>query len=160
SAWLDQLAAKGILPEHHRVALAADEARGSLDQLLRSAELAGHDPVQTLQDAIRCGSLDKSASVAQVLHFRIRTALEDKLTPRVDRYADLLPFQVPEDSRAGLEALASAADARRTELGTQLAESPPQWAREALGPVPTEAADRSEWERKAGWAGAYRELTG
>jgi hypothetical protein len=159
SAWLDQLAANGILPEHHRVALAADEARGSLDQLLRSAELAGHDPAQTLRDAIQCGTLDRSASVAQVLHFRIRTTLENQLAPRIDTYADLLPRELPEASRAGLEALAKAADARRTELGAQLAENPPQWAREALGPVPTDEAECSEWERKAGWAGAYRELT-
>jgi hypothetical protein len=160
SGWLDQFAADGILSEHHRVALAADEARGSLDQLLRSAELAGHDPAQALRDAIQCGTLDRSASVAQVLHFRIRTALENQLAPRVDSYADLLPRELSEASRAGLEALAKAADVRRTELGVELAEDLPQWAREALGPVPDDDVERSEWERKAGWAGAYRELTG
>ena len=42
--WLDELAAAGHLPEHHRVALAADDARTTLDQLLRTVELAGHDP--------------------------------------------------------------------------------------------------------------------
>jgi hypothetical protein len=158
SSWLDQLAADGALPEHHRVALAADEARGSLDQLLRTAELAGHDPAQVLRDAVEFGSLDRSASVAQVLHFRIRTTLDNHLTPRVDSYADLLPHGLPDASRPGLEALAAAADARRADLGAQLADNPPQWAREALGPVPDDQAERGEWERKAGWAGAYREL--
>jgi hypothetical protein len=159
SRWLDQLAGDGALPEHHRINLAADDARGSLDQLLRSAELAGHDPAQVLRTAVESGSLDKSASVAQVLHFRIRSALDGQLTPQIDSYADLLPRQLPDASRAGLKALAGAADARRDELGAQLAEQPPQWAREALGPVPTDDAGRADWEHKAGWACAYRELT-
>ncbi|MGH3616043.1 MAG: hypothetical protein ACRDRK_26320, partial [Pseudonocardia sp.] len=37
----------------------------------------------------------------------------------------------------------------------------PQWAREALGPVPDATTDpdgRAEWEARAGWAGSYREL--
>ncbi|WP_219417705.1 MobF family relaxase [Pseudonocardia nigra] len=158
--WLDQLAAADTLPEHHRVALAADEARTSLDQLLRSAELAGHDPTQVLRDAVTSSSLDGSTSVAQVLHFRIRTALEGKLDPQVSSFADLLPRDLDEHDRAGLEALAAAADSRRNELGAQLAEKPPAWAREALGPVPDAADDpvgRAEWEHKAGWAASYRE---
>jgi len=44
-----------------------------------------------LRDAVTAGSLDKSGSVAQVLHFRIRTALHGQLTPRVVSYRDLLP---------------------------------------------------------------------
>jgi hypothetical protein len=40
--WLDQLAAIGVLPEHHRVALATDDARTALDQLLRNHGLPLH----------------------------------------------------------------------------------------------------------------------
>ncbi|WP_246633220.1 MobF family relaxase [Pseudonocardia nigra] len=162
---LDRLAAEGTLPEHHRVALAADEARGTLDGLLRTAELAGHDPEQVLRDAVTATPLDGATSVAQVLHFRIRTALDGKLEPQVDGYADLIPHAIRRDtdhpSAAGLAALAAAADVRRSELGAQLAADPPQWTREALGPVPDPACDpagRAEWERRAGWAGSYREL--
>ena len=161
AGWLDQLAADGTLPERHRMALAADEARTTLGQLLRTAELAGHDPSQVLRDAVTASSLDKSTSVAQVLHFRIRSAVGGKLDPQVASYADLLPREVPEHSRAGLEALAQAADTRRMDLGAQLTENPTQWAREALGPVPDAADDpagRADWERKAGWAASYREL--
>lgn len=158
SRWLDQLAADGSLPERHRIALAADDARTSLAQLLRSAELAGHDPTQVLRDAVTASSLDKSASVAQVLHFRTRTALDGKLDPQVATYADLLPREIGAQNRAGLEELAAAADARRAELGHQLADAPTQWAREALGPVPGDDTGRAEWERKAGWAASYREL--
>lgn len=158
AGWLDQLAADGSLPEQHRVALAADEARTSLDQLLRSAELAGHDPAQVLRDAVTSTTLDGSTSVAQVVHFRVRTVLEGKLAPQIAAFADVVPRDVDDTNRAGLEELAAAADARRVELGAQLAAAPPQWARESLGPVPDDEAARAEWERKASWAGAYREL--
>jgi hypothetical protein len=161
--WLDQLAATGDLSEHHRVEFAADEARTSLDQLLRTAELAGHDPAQVLRDAVTATTLDGSSSVAQVLHFRVRSALEGKLNPQVANFADLIPRDLPEQDRAGLDALAAAADARRTELGAQLAQTTPQWAREALGPAPDAATDpaaRAAWEHKAGWAASYREWAG
>ncbi|MDN5749654.1 MAG: AAA family ATPase, partial [Pseudonocardia sp.] len=158
AGWLDQLAADGSLPEQHRVALAADEARASLDQLLRTAELAGHDPAQVLRDAVTSTTLDGSTSVAQVVHFRVRTALDGNLAPQITAFADVVPRDVDDTNRAGLEELAAAADARRVELGAQLAAASPQWARESLGPVPDDDAARAEWEHKAGWAGAYREL--
>lgn len=157
--WLDELAAAGHLPEKHRTALAADEARDGLDQLLRTVELAGHDPAQALADAVTAGTLDKSTSVAQVLHYRVRQAYRDRLTPQIGSYADLLPQHLPEQARTGLLGLAQAADARRAELGARLADDPPQWAREALGPVPdADTPERTAWEQRAGWAGSYREL--
>lgn len=156
--WLDELAATGDLPQEYRVAFAADEARESLDQLLRSAELAGHDPRQALASAVTATSLTGSTSVAQVLHFRIRSAMAGKLAPAVTSYRDLLPSDLPADTRAGLLALADAADARRAELGSTLAFAAPTWATEALGPVPDDADERAAWEAKAGWAASYREL--
>ncbi|HEY1972610.1 MAG TPA: MobF family relaxase, partial [Pseudonocardia sp.] len=157
---LDQLAAAGQLSERHRLEFAADEARTSLDQLLRTAELAGHDPAQVLSDAVVGRSLDKSRSVAQVLHARIRTTLEHQLAPQIRSYTDLLPADLPDHQRPALHALAEAADRRRIDLGAQLATDPPQWAREALGPVPDQPDARAEWEHKAGWAASYREHTG
>jgi hypothetical protein len=53
---------------------------------------------------------------------------------------------------------AAAADQRRHQLGADTAEQAPQWAREALGPVPDEPTARAEWERAAGWAASWREL--
>lgn len=72
----------------------------------------------------------------------------------------MLPRDLPEHTRPGLEALAAAADARRVELGARLADAPPQWAREALGPVPEDPAQREVWAQRAGWAASYRELAG
>lgn len=157
--WLDQLAATGALPERHRVALAADGARGALDGLLRSVELAGHDPAAVLAAAVTDRSLDKSTSVAQVVHFRIRAALKDRLMPVMEGFRDLLPRELPDAVRPGLEQLAAAADARAAELGAQQAAQPAQWAQEALGPVPpVDDPRRAGWERRAGMAASYREF--
>ena len=156
--WLDELAATGALPEQYRVDFAVDDARESVDQLLRSAELAGHDARQILTSAVTSTSLKGSTSVAQVLHFRIRSALDNKLTPNVTSYRDLLPADLPPRTRDALLTLADAADTRRAGLGATLAFAPPPWATDALGPVPDDGDERALWEAKAGWAASYREL--
>ena len=159
-AVLDRLAATGALDPEHRAALAADEAFGSLDRLLRTVELAGHDPAAVLTAAVRERSLDGALSPAQVLHHRIATALHGQLTPRLAAAGDLIPRGLPEGRHGRLTTLADAADTRRHELGTQVAAEAPPWATEALGPVPADPIGRAEWEHKAGWAAAYRELAG
>ena len=71
-----------------------------------------------------------------------------------------MPAALPGSRRALLHKRAEAADTRRRELGERTATQAPQWAREALGPVPTDPLARAEWEHAAGWAAAYRELAG
>jgi len=158
--WLDRLATAGALRDDQRIALAADEAYGSVERLLRTAELAGHDPAVVLETAVRARTLDGALSPAQVLHSRIRDDLHGQLTPRLSNYADLLPADLPESHRVLLQERAEAADERRRELGERTAADAPQWAREALGPVPDDAVARAEWEHAAGWAAAHRELAG
>jgi hypothetical protein len=51
-------------------------------------------------------------------------------------------------------------DDRTERIGEHLAARPPVWAILAFGLVPTDSVDRLEWERRAGRAGAYRELYG
>lgn len=161
---LDQLAATGALSPADRRALAADEALGSLERLLRTAELAGHDPAQVLTAAAEARSLDGATSPAKVLHHRITHALHGRLTPRINNATDLIPTQVdPGRRRDWLQARADDAETRRHELGAQAAADPPRWALDALGPVPGPDDDvtvRLEWERRAGWAAAWRELAG
>jgi conjugative relaxase-like TrwC/TraI family protein len=157
---LDRLAAAGALTDDERTALAADQSLDALDRLLRAAELAGHDPARVLSDAVAERDLDDARAPAQVLHHRIRTSLEGQLTPRIDGCADLLPRDLPEQWRDWLQERADAADERRRELGAETAEQAPQWALEALGPVPEDALARAEWELRAGWAAGYRELAG
>jgi hypothetical protein len=160
SAALDRLTAEGLLPAENRAALAADEACGALEQLLRQIELAGHNPDTVLRDVLAGQSLDGARSPAQVLHYRITSALSGELTARVSSAADLIPADAPAEWRPWLHDRAEVADARRHELGAQTAEQPPRWAVDALGPVPEDVVARQEWEHRAGWAAAYRELVG
>ena len=160
SGVLDRLAAENLLPAEDRLALAADPAMSTVEQLLRTAELAGHDPAQVLRDAVTARDFNHAVSPAQVLHSRIRTALDGHLTANLTSYAELVPACASDALQPQLEEWAAAADDRRHALGAQAAENPPQWAREALGPVPVDPLDRADWEQKAGWAASYREWAG
>lgn len=156
---LDQLTADGTLSAVERQLLAADQGSEQLARLLRAVEQAGHDPERALHDAVTQRSFDGAQSLAQVLHGRISDTYRGRLTPTEDA-ASSLPAGIPQDWRAYLAALGEQADTRRRELGTQVAEQPPQWAVEALGPVPDDVVDRAEWEHRAGAVAAYRETTG
>lgn len=59
-----------------------------------------------------------------------------------------------------LETLADAADQRTAVLAKQLAEAPPPWLTQALGPVPDQAQEREEWLDAAGTVANWRELQG
>ncbi|MGE0300749.1 MAG: MobF family relaxase, partial [Pseudonocardia sp.] len=161
AAALDQLTAEGALTSRDREALAADDAFGSLERLLRTAELAGHDPDAVLRSVVTDGrGLADARSPAQVLHHRITTSLAGRLTPQISDMAGLIPANTPPEWRAWLHDRAEAATTRRHELGAETAADAPRWAVEALGPVPEDVVARQEWERRAGWAAAYRELVG
>ncbi|MBV9650144.1 MAG: relaxase domain-containing protein [Pseudonocardiales bacterium] len=157
---LDALVAEGVLAEHDRARFCNDDAMWSVDTMLRRAELAGHDPLEVLRDAVSQRDFDGADSAAQVLHGRLDKMLDGKLTPQVERFSDLIPAQVPETWNSWLGRHADAADDRRTMLGEEIARERPQWAIEALGPVPEDPVERLEWEDKAGAAGVARELLG
>lgn len=157
---LDALVADGALSEHDRARLCNDDAMWSVDTMLRRAELAGHDPLEVLRDAVAQRGFDGAESAAQVLHGRLDKMLDGKLTPQVARFSDLIPAQVPQTWEAWLGRHADAADDRRVVLGEEIARQRPQWAIEALGPVPEDPVERLEWEDKAGTAGVVRELLG
>lgn len=158
---LDSLAADESLSDADRRSLAGDPAMSSLEHLLRGAELAGHDAGAVLRAAVAERDFAGAISPAQILHSRIRNALaaEDR-SVALTSYTDLIPAATPEALRPALDEWAAAADQRRHELGAEVAEQQPQWAREALGSVPDEPLARAEWEHKAGWAASYREWAG
>ncbi|MGH3770201.1 MAG: MobF family relaxase [Pseudonocardiaceae bacterium] len=160
SVLLDELAAEGALAPWDREALAADDSSWSLQRLLRTAELAGHDPTDVLTTAIAHRDLGGTHHPAHALYARIERRLRDKLEPMVSSFADLIPHGVPAAWRAWFTNRAAAADDRRRELGTDAAERAAPWAVRALGPVPADPIAREEWEHKVGWAAACRELTG
>src|SRR5690606_10963463 len=124
------------------------------------AELAGHDLEHVMAEALAGRPLDGSRSVAQVIHHRLTNQLAGRLTPTGDTFADRLPPAPTPAWAAYLDRLAELADDRRRQLGTEVAQQRPQWAVEALGPVPADPTDRQEWEHRAGIVAAHRELTG
>jgi len=153
---LDRLAATGAITVEQREALAADQAMGSVDRLLRYVEVSGRNPEQVLHEALDGKSLTGATSVGRVLHARIRNTLNEKV-PQISSYRDLIPAGVSERWQGWLEARADAADERRHELGARTAEEQPKWALETLGPVPEDPLRRAEWESRASWAAAHRE---
>ena len=62
--------------------------------------------------------------------------------------------------RRHVEGLAEVADQRARELGSEVAQALPRWARESLGEPPEEPVERLAWEERAGRVAAYREMTG
>jgi conjugative relaxase-like TrwC/TraI family protein len=154
STTLDRLTADGVITSEQRQALAADQAMGSVERLLRYLEVSGRAPEDVLREALEGNTLDGARSVGQVLHKRIRNTLGEKV-PQIASYRDLIPANTRE--REYLEALADKADERRHELGARVPEEQPPWAVETLGPVPDDALRRAVWESRAGWAAAYRE---
>jgi conjugative relaxase-like TrwC/TraI family protein len=154
STALDRLAAEGAITPEQREALAADQAMGSVERLLRYAEVSGRPPEDVLRDALEGNSLAGARSAGQVLHKRIRNTLGEKV-PQISSYRDLIPANTRE--REYLEELADKADERRHELGGRVAEEKSPWALETLGPLPADPLQRAVWESRAGWAAAYRE---
>jgi conjugative relaxase-like TrwC/TraI family protein len=155
---LDRLVNDGALSPQQRIALAADDGTISLTQILRQAELAGHDPDQVLRDAVTGRDLKNARSVASVLHQRITATTE--LHPKGDAYAEWTPKVDDPAWQQHLNDLAALADQRRAELGRQVAEDRPQWAVEALGQFPDQQDDQDAWVERAAAVAAHRELTG
>lgn len=161
AAGLDKLAVDGALTDHQRQAFAADSADTvSLARLLRTAELAGHDPDHVLAAAIMSRDFTGAQSLPQVTYRRIERQLAGRLTPAVTAYTDMVPTVLAEGWQEQLSAYAEAADERRRELGAQVAADPPHWAAEALGLAPEQPLARLDWERRAGIVAGWRELTG
>jgi conjugative relaxase-like TrwC/TraI family protein len=156
--WLDELAAAGHLSPQQRVQLAAEDGATTLNRVLRQVELAGRNPRQVLHDAVTSRDLAGARQLTNVIHHRITGSVS--LDPQGDRHRDWLPAVDDPAWRDYLTELAEIADARRDELGQQAADEQPQWAIEALGPVPEDGQQRRGWIDRAGAVAAHRELTG
>jgi conjugative relaxase-like TrwC/TraI family protein len=158
STWLDQLTADGVLAAAQRLQLAAEDGAANLNRLLRRVEIAGHDPKAVLTEAITNRPLTDARQLSNVIHHRISETVS--LDPVGDRYTNWVPTIDNPAYQAYLHRLARAADRRRDELGRQTVEQQPQWAVEALGPIPSDTAHQDEWRQRAGTVAAHRELTG
>jgi hypothetical protein len=154
----DRLAGEGTLTRAQRTTLAADEGTVSLARVLRQAEIAGNDPEHVLREAITSRDLGDARSLASVIHHRITESVD--LHPAGDRYTDWTPTVDSPAWQRHLNDLARLADARRRELGEQVAKDRPQWAIDALGTVPDADEQRDAWIGRAASVAAHRELTG
>jgi conjugative relaxase-like TrwC/TraI family protein len=160
ATWLDQLTHIGAITETERARIAAEDGAATLTRVLRRAELAGHNPHQVLSDAVTASPLDGARNLSNVIYSRIRHAHGNQLDPAGESFADWTPRVDNPEWRDYLAALADAADRRAIDLGRDTADQAAPWAVEAFGPVPTDAVDRSAWERQAGMVAAVRELAG
>lgn len=124
SAALDRLAAIGALSPPERAQLAADDTIWSLERLLRTAELSGHDPDRVLADAVATRDFEGAHSVAQEIHHRITHAPEGPLTPPLTSATDLIPRDAPEDYWGGWRT-GRCRDTRRHDLGARWRSSRP-----------------------------------
>jgi hypothetical protein len=156
--WLDQLTDAGHFTQAQRATLASEDGAATLDQLLRQTELAGHDPRQALTDVITARPLHGARQLTNVIHHRITQSVG--LDPASDRYTDWIPRLDQPDWHSYLRQLAADADTRRDQLGRDVADTRPQWALEALGPLPDDHHDRQRWQQRAAVVAAHRELTG
>jgi conjugative relaxase-like TrwC/TraI family protein len=154
---LDRLTASGRLSTGQRQRLAADPATGQLGRLLRQIELAGRNSEAELSKAVTRRPLDGAESIASVLHSRVADQV-GQLIPVGETFAERVPMTDDPVWQRYLEQIAEIADQRARELGTEVAEAEPKWAREGLGPVPAEPIERLAWEQRAGQVAAYREL--
>jgi conjugative relaxase-like TrwC/TraI family protein len=158
--WLDELTLSGTLLWTQREQLAIGDGAGTLANLLRQVELAGHDPRQVLTDAIQRRSLDDARHISYVVQDRIKAHID--LDPVGDTYADRLPKLDDPQWNSYLTDLAEQADLRTEELGRRVASEQPQWAVETLGAVPAldDGEQRADWIRRAGQVAAHREVMG
>jgi hypothetical protein len=154
--WLDELTATGELSFAERRRLAAEDGAHKLAPALRRVELAGGDARAALAASVTERSLHGAQQISNVLFHRLTDGRT--FDPVGTSFTDWTPTTDDPELAAHLAVLSGAADARRHQLGAQLAAEPPAWALTALGPVPAEAAERADWVGRAGAVAAHREL--
>ncbi len=136
--------------------LTREDGVGRLWRTVRNAELAGHDPAETLRGAVERGTLDDAASVADVLRWRIQQGVGGERAA-AGSWTDRTPRVDTELGRYTRD-LAAAMDRRQAELGERVAADPPEWAAKHLGPVPDEPVAAAKWRSRAGTVAGWQEL--
>ena len=146
------------LPPEHRQE-PGHQARW-LWRTLRAAELAGLDAAEVLTAAISERDLAGACDVAAVIDARIRYRLGTLVPAPSGSWSTQVPFIPDPERRAYVTQIAALMDARKHRIGQHAAHNPPPWAIAALGPVPDDSPDRTDWQRRAASIGAWRELSG
>ena len=153
-------ALRGALPTDLASQALEDPACTWLWRSLREAEAAGLDGAYVLQQAVASRTMNGARDVARVLDSRVRHML-DGVQPQAFRpWTERVPSTDSADLDRYLRELAEAMDDRVRRLGEHAAATQPLWARQALGPVPSDPVARLEWEQRASLVAAYRERYG
>ncbi len=159
--YLDRLVVEGVLTAGDRERFTAEADGTSLKVLvnhIRIAEQSGLDPEGVLRSAVGKGDFGKATNVSQVTTTRITRSYEGSLPAPDSEAAKAVPKDTPEALVAPWEQLTQLAEDRHRVLGSELADDPPQWATDTLGPVPDDPMERIEWEDRAGRIGYTREI--
>ena len=151
-----------------RGALPADLADQALDdpactwlwRSLREAEAAGLDGGQVLRRAVAARTMTGARDVARVLDSRVRHMLDGVQTQPFRPWIQRIPSTGSADLDRYLHELGQAMDDRIRRLGEHTAATQPLWARQVLGPVPSDPLGRLGWEQRAAVVAAYRERYG
>jgi predicted RecB family endonuclease len=131
-----------------------------LYRTMRTAELAGGDPADTVRQAVAARDLTGARDIPAVIDARMRQSV-NVMTPRPGgRWADRVPEFADPEIRGYLGKVATLMDERRERIGQHAAEHQPAWAVKALGAVPDDPGERDRWQQRASAVGAYRELFG
>jgi len=151
---------RDLLPAVTTAQLQASYRAPWLWRTLRAAETAGLDVREVAAQAVLGRPLDGARDIAAVIDARIRQATGSMLPASWRPWADRVPEADDPQIQDFLCDLAAAMDNRRQRIGEHAAETVPDWAIAALGPVPSDPITRLDWENRASHIGAYRELYG
>jgi hypothetical protein len=127
---------------------------------MRAAEEAGLDANDVARRALENRSLAGARDIAAVIDARIRRDTGALVPAQWRPWAQRVPYSPQPEQQDYLHELAAAMDARKERIGEFAAETGPDWATNALGPVPGDPLDRLEWQQRAAHIGAYREMYG
>jgi len=154
-----QILREALPPEYSALAGSSPQATW-LWRTLRSAEAAGLDARQVVEDAVNSRPLAGSRDIASVVDVRIREQLGSPVPQAQDTWTKQLPDLADPEMQDTFRQLAAAMDERTARLGRFTAEQRPEWAIQVLGEVPTDPRRRAEWEGRASRVAAYREMYG
>jgi len=148
------------LPAEYSPSAGSSPQAAWLWRTLRSAEAAGLDARQVVEDAVHSRPLAGARDVASVVDARIREQVGSPIPGVQATWAEQIPEFADSETQAKFSQLAVAMDERTARLGRFTADQRPEWAIQALGEVPPDPRQRAEWERRASRVAAYREMYG
>lgn len=138
----------------------AEQGYDRLMRAVRASELVGHSPEAVLREAVDARGLLGAQSVSDVLRWRVRRDVDERAPEQEVDPRNWTTLAAPIEGPVGQFAheLAVAASDRQQAIGDRAAVELPGWAVAHLGLPPEEPDQRAEWTRRAGVAGAYREM--